>query len=109
MSWRGQPEESGMARDDLRIEASETAGRGRYAAAVEGGAAELTYSRPDPHLMVIDHTYVPRPSRGRGVAAALVRRAVADARASGARILPLCSYAATVFRRDASLRDVLAR
>src|SRR5687767_13579972 len=56
----GERRESGMARDDLAIEASETGGRGRYAAAVEGGTAELTYSRPDPHLMVIDHTYVPR-------------------------------------------------
>ena len=98
-----------MTPDDLRIEASETGGRGRYAVAVEGGAAELTYSRPYPYLIVIDHTYVPRPSRGRGVAEALVRRAVEDARASGARILPLCSFAAAVFRRDAGLRDVLTR
>ena len=98
-----------MPRDDLAIEASETGGRGRYAVPVEGGTAELTYSRPDPHLIVIDHTYVPRPSRGRGVAEALVRHAVADARASNSKILPLCSFAAAVFRRDAGLRDVLAR
>ena len=97
-----------MTPDDLRIEASETGGRGRYAAAVEGGAAELTYSRPDPHLIVIDHTYVPRPSRGRGVAEALVRRAVADARASDTKIVALCPFAASVFRRHGELRDVLS-
>lgn len=56
---------------------------------------------------MIEHTFVPPEARGRGIAEALVRRAAEDARAEGARVRPLCSYAALVLRRNAELRDVL--
>src|SRR3712207_585776 len=92
----------------IAIEASETGHRGRYVAKVDGEVAEMTYSRAGPHLIIIDHTEVPRALRGRGVGEALVRRAVADARAHATRIVPLCPFAASVFRRHADLADVLA-
>ena len=92
------------------IEASETDHRGRYVARVGGGAqhAEMTFSRANPHLIIIDHTEVPDALRGRGIGEALVRRAVADARASDTKIVALCPFAASVFRRHAELRDVLS-
>ena len=99
-----------MDEDAIGIEVRETDHRGRYVARVEGAAehAEMTFSRANPHLIIIDHTEVPDALRGRGLGEALVRRAVADARASATRIVPLCPFAASVFRRHADLADVLA-
>ena len=95
------------SRDAIHIEASETSNRGRYVALLDGAVAEMTFSRANPHLIIIDHTEVPDALRARGVGEALVRRAVADARASNTRIVPLCPFAASVFRRNADLKDVL--
>lgn len=82
---------------------------GRYVAALEGvtGEAEMTYSRAGTSRLIIDHTGVPDSLRGTGIGEALVRRAVEDARAEGVKIIPLCPFAAAMFRKHAELRDVL--
>ena len=98
-----------MASEDLAIERSETGARGRYAARIGAETAEMTYSRANPRLILIDHTEVPDALRGRGIGEALVRRAVEDARASETKIVPVCPFAAAIFRRHPDLRDVLAR
>jgi hypothetical protein len=51
---------------------------------------------------------VPEALRGRSVGAALVARAVGDARAEGLRIVPQCSFAAAQFDRHPDWQDVLA-
>lgn len=66
--------------------------RGRYVLARDGHEAELTYSIASDRLIVADHTGVPDTWRGQGVAAALVERLVADARAEGVKIVPLCPF-----------------
>ena len=81
--------------------------RGRWVADVDGHAAEMTYSRASPSLIIIDHTGVPDALRGRGVGQALVRRAVEDARRDGFRIVPLCPFAKAQFERHADWADVL--
>ncbi|PKP98457.1 MAG: N-acetyltransferase [Alphaproteobacteria bacterium HGW-Alphaproteobacteria-15] len=48
-------------------------------------------------VRIAAHTVVPRAIGGRGVAAALVMRMVADARRQGFLIRPDCSYVATKF------------
>lgn len=69
--------------------------------------AELKYVRQGRDRAVIQHTQVSDALRGQGVARRLVDAAVAWARASGTRVVPVCPYAKAVFDRDASLRDVL--
>ncbi len=84
--------------------------RGRYVwRAPEGQEAELTYSRAGEHLIIIDHTSVPRALGGKGIGQVLVERAVADARAAGKSILPLCTYAAAQFRRHPEWSDLLQK
>lgn len=84
--------------------------RGRYYWREPGGLeAELTYSKAGDHLIIIDHTGVPRELAGKGIGQALVERAVADARASGKSILPLCPYAAAQFRRHPEWSDLLQK
>jgi predicted GNAT family acetyltransferase len=66
--------------------------RGRYVVRRDGHGAELTYSVASPRLIIADHTGVPDAFRGQGVGNALVERLVADARAEGVRIVPLCPF-----------------
>jgi predicted GNAT family acetyltransferase len=79
---------------DLKITYSETASKGRYVATQDGveGEGELTTSKASPTLIIADHTFVPDGMRGLGVARALVERLIADTRAQGQRILPLCPF-----------------
>jgi len=85
---------------DIRLEESGSRGR-YYLEGPNGEVAEMTFSRTGPKLIIIDHTGVPDAFRGQGVGARLVARAVEDARAAGARIIPLCPFAAAQFRRHA--------
>jgi hypothetical protein len=83
---------------------------GRYVATVEGfpGEAELIFSRADPSIVVANHTGTPVAMRGQGVAAALVERLVADARAEGFRIVPLCPFVEAQFKRHPEWSDLRA-
>ena len=91
---------------DIHREEGET--KGRYGVVVDGYGAELTYSRAGETRIIIDHTGVPRELSGRGVGRALVARAVADARAEGKLIIPLCPFAKAEIAKHPEWRDVLA-
>lgn len=96
-----------MAIDPNAITLEESATRGRYVYRVGDDEAEMTYSRAGAGLIIIDHTLVPDAFRGQGVGAALVERGVADARAAGLKVLPLCTFAAAQFRRHPEWADLL--
>lgn len=96
-----------MAIDPDAITLEETDSKGRYVYREGGNAAEMTFSKAGSGLIIIDHTEVPAAFRGQGVGAALVGRAVIDARATGRRITPLCPFAAEQFRRHSDWADVL--
>ena len=66
--------------------------KGRYVLRQGGGEAELTYSITTPTLVIADHTGVPDSFRGTGAGLAMVTRLVADARAQGFKIMPLCPF-----------------
>jgi hypothetical protein len=91
--------------DDIRLE--ETDSKGRYSYRLDGEEAVMTFSKAGSGLIIIDHTESPPAFRGRGIAQALVARGVADARAAGKKVLPLCPYAAAQFRRHPEWADVL--
>ena len=82
----------------------------RYVATVDGaaGEAELIFTMIAPDLMAANHAYAPPNLRGSGAALALVERMVADARAEGFKVRPLCSYVRAKFRERDDWRDVLA-
>ncbi len=65
---------------------------GRYVIRQHGEEAELTYSITTSTLVIADHTEVPESFRGTGAGVALVTRLVADARAEGFKIMPLCPF-----------------
>jgi predicted GNAT family acetyltransferase len=95
--------------DDFTVEREDGAGHGRYVIRLAGGLeAEMTYRRIGSGVIVIDHTYTPPEYRGQNVAFRLIDRAIADARADGTRIKPVCSYAVAQFRRHPEWADLLA-
>ncbi len=97
-------------RDDISVDYSETESKARYAAKAAGlsSEAELTISKVTPQLVIADHTFVPEELRGRGMAGALAERLIADARAKGQRIVPLCPFLrAYATKRREALSDVI--
>ena len=69
--------------------------------------AEMTYSRTNATMIIIDHTEVADSLRGEGVGRQLLDALVAWARSTGTKVLPLCPYAKAQFDKDPSIRDVL--
>jgi predicted GNAT family acetyltransferase len=65
--------------------------RSRYAATVDGAQAVAEYRR-DGNVTAFVHTAVPRQIEGRGVASAIARRALDDARAAGQKVVPACDF-----------------
>jgi len=88
----------------------EDAGRhGRYVATVAGidAEAELTFTHRGPDLISADHTESPDALRGTGVAAALADYLIADARANGFKIIPLCPYVRARYVKHPDWQDVM--
>lgn len=88
----------------------EVSGRGgRYVARVEGVAdeAELTFTQRGPHRISADHTGAPDSLRGTGAALALVEFMIADARANGFRIIPICPYVKAQYAKRPEWADVM--
>lgn len=92
--------------DVYKIEREIGESRGRYVIRENGMEAELTYSISSPTLIIADHTGVPGGFRGEGAGRALVERLVADARAEGVRIIPLCPFVNALRRRHPEWSDV---
>ncbi len=69
--------------------------------------AQMTYTWAGTDRIIIDHTEVSDELRGTGTGKKLVLEAVAFARQKGIKIIPLCPYANSVFKRTPELRDVL--
>ena len=74
----------------------------------DGPSAFLSYTFEGDRV-VFEHTFVPDGLRGQGVAANLVRAALAEARQQRWRIIPRCAYTAGFIRRNPEYADLLDR
>jgi predicted GNAT family acetyltransferase len=75
---------------------------GRFVARIGDAEAYLVYERGERVLDIV-HTYTPPALRGRDLAAALTRAALAYARAEGLRVVPTCSYTQRFLARHPDL------
>jgi predicted GNAT family acetyltransferase len=82
--------------------------KGRYALREGSAEAELTYSILSATHIIADHTGVPDAMRGTGAGKRLVERLVADARAEGVKITPLCPFVRAQAARHPEWADVFA-
>jgi predicted GNAT family acetyltransferase len=85
-----------------------TGSKGRYVVRDGDAEAELTYSILSPTHIIADHTGVPDTMRGTGAGRHLVERLVADARAEGVKITPLCPFVRAQAQRHPEWADVFA-
>ena len=83
---------------------------GVYTAELPGEDAQgtLEWEPRGEGVRVATHTIVPQSIGGRGVAARLVDRLVADARRQGFTIVPQCSYVAAKFDENPDWADLRA-
>lgn len=77
----------------------------RYVTHVDGHMAVIDF-RQTGTVLDAYHTGVPDAIAGRGIAGALVRYMLTDARARGERVRPSCSYVAAWLRRHPEFDDV---
>lgn len=82
--------------------------KGRYVIRQNGEEAEMTYSITSPTLVIADHTGVPDSFRGTGAGLAMLTRFVADARAEGFKIMPLCPFVNATRKKHPEWADVFA-
>ncbi|XOV66396.1 MAG: GNAT family N-acetyltransferase [Fluviicola sp.] len=69
--------------------------------------AEMTYSMAGKTRMIIDHTHVEDELRGQKAGLQLLHKAVEYARENALEILPLCPFAAAMFKKHEEIQDVL--
>ncbi|MGB2200265.1 MAG: GNAT family N-acetyltransferase [Pseudooceanicola atlanticus] len=91
---------------DLNVTKEDGEQKGRFVVTLDGHEAELTYSRMNATTIIADHTGVPEALGGRRVGIALVEALVADARAEGYRIVPLCPFVKAQLSRHPEWSDV---
>ena len=71
--------------------------------------AKMIYTMPSPEKMIIEHTEVSEELKGQNVGVQLVKTAVDYARANHIKIIPLCPFANSVFKRKSEFADVLEK
>ncbi|HNJ82754.1 MAG TPA: GNAT family N-acetyltransferase [Piscinibacter sp.] len=80
---------------------------GRFFTQVHGHLCLCDYRLRDG-VMAITHTEVAPELEGQGIAAELVRAALAHAREQGLKVRPLCSYVQAYMRRHPEVQSLLA-
>jgi len=91
--------------DDLVVTNNEEARR--FETTVDGLRAFITY-RQFPDHIVFQHTDVPAPLEGKGLAAKLARTALDFARANHLRVVPLCPYVSSFIRKHREYQDLVS-
>ena len=91
---------------DLSTQVRDEPQRHRFALDVDGATAFATYARAGAVITVL-HAEVPEALGGRGVGSALVKGALALARARGDKVVPLCPFVASYIARHPEEQDLL--
>jgi uncharacterized protein len=90
---------------DVRVE--DNPSELRYELRVDGNlAGEIRYRR-QPGSVVLVHTEIEPSFEGQGMGAVLVRGALEDIRARGARVVPFCPFVAAFIRRHHEYADLV--
>ncbi len=94
---------------EVRISYEDQGHKGRFVARIAGvdGEGVLTISKASDVLVIADSTFAPDTLRGQGAATALVAALIADARAKGYRIIPLCPYVKAQSLKHPEWADVI--
>lgn len=92
----------------MKVKHEQTGDKGSFSIEINNEQkAQMTYSMPGPDKMIIDHTEVNDELRGKNAGYQLVLAAVEYARANNIKIIPLCPFANSVFKKKQELQDIL--
>lgn len=91
---------------EIRLHTDEH-GEGRYALIVDGQPAGEMDFRTVEGRRVITHTGIRERFEGQGLAGQLARHALAEARAGGTLIVPLCPYLAGFLEKHPEEQDLV--
>ena len=80
-----------------------------YLAGTKEPLAKMVYTMPSADKMIIEHTEVNEELKGQNVGFQLVKTAVDFAREHNIKIIPLCPFANSVFKRKPEFTDVLVK
>lgn len=78
----------------------------RYELPVDGEVAVVTYNL-SPGSLMITETLVPRRLEGKGLASRLAKHVLADAKARGLVVLPVCPFFAGYLQKHPEHADVV--
>ncbi|MEY1554750.1 GNAT family N-acetyltransferase [Yoonia sp. R2331] len=93
-----------MSVEKIRREVTDN--KGRYVLDHGNGISELTYSILSPQTVIADHTEVAAGHEGTGVGLQLLEALLADARAEGFKIVPLCPFVNAQRRKHPDWADL---
>jgi predicted GNAT family acetyltransferase len=93
---------------ETEVELVKSPERSRYEAVVDGQVVAFADYRANGPIVVMPHTVTAPQMRGRGYAARVVRFALDDIRASGAKVVPSCWFVAQYIDEHPDERDLLA-
>jgi predicted GNAT family acetyltransferase len=69
---------------------------------------EMTYVWAGPDKFIIDYTHVKDGYTNEGVGNRLVKKAIDYARENNVKIIPLCPFANSIFKKNPEYSDVLS-
>ncbi len=79
----------------------------RFELDADGVTAVASY-RVTGKVMTVTHTEVPPHARNRGIASRLIEEMLAEIRARGLKIVPLCPFVSAYIHKHPAYRDLLA-
>lgn len=92
----------------MDIKHNQQENKGEFFYEIEGKKLGImTYSKAGSDKIIIDHTEVDASLKGQGIGYKLVEAAVDYARENEVVVLPLCPFAAAVFKKRTEYKDVL--
>jgi len=92
----------------MLIQQKETDHKGSfYVAEGDKVLAEMVYTMASPTKMIIEHTEVDDKLRGKNIGNQLVQYMVDYARTNNIKVIPLCPFTHSVFKRKPEYADVL--
>lgn len=92
----------------MDIQQKDNGNEGLFYIELEGKiVGRMTYTWMGSDRIVINHTIVDDVLKGKGAGKQLVSKAVDFARAKGIKIVPVCSFAKSVFEKVEEFKDVL--
>lgn|SRR4029079_2023438 len=97
-----------MTTPKVTIEREELNGANEFVLRIDGERLGfLEFTRPEVGVMRIEYVEVSPQLRGSGLGQQLVEKAVAFAKDTQLKVIPICSYARAVMQRDPSLSAAL--